>query len=260
MHAGFFLKSRDLGLWVRAWIGQGNHTTVGWLLITSMKKSRVGDLTDADCALEGRPDMTRLNFLQTYLLAKAVKALPARTTPTGNTLPLRLAKPAITENTLLWRIEFLFRPCINTPQAEATNATTPTTIATPVLTTLDTRVADGIGAAMAVNDDNASEPYGQVAADMEKYFANIGQAQAVMQKIMAEGARIAETIHAARKHNEGAHDAHARKSVSRPRTRSCSDRVPSLHHTTGAGGHDAASTTIFLTRHKHTSGFAWFRM
>jgi hypothetical protein len=128
-YANPFLRAHELGLWVRAWIGQGHDTTIGWLLITSMRRSLAGNITARDCVLEGRPGIKRNLFLKTYILANALKALPQRTTRNGNILPPRPAKPAITIYTMLWRIEFIFRPCIDTPQ-EAPGDADPASVTT----------------------------------------------------------------------------------------------------------------------------------
>jgi hypothetical protein len=69
-YARFFLVAFDQGQWIRAWIGQGNDTTIGWLLITSMRNSRGRDITADDCAREGRPDMSPSIFLKTLFWRK----------------------------------------------------------------------------------------------------------------------------------------------------------------------------------------------
>jgi hypothetical protein len=78
--------------WIRVWRGQGHIHTIGWIQIQRWDEVRLGDITEADCAREGRPDMTPLVFLHTFLLS---------------------SKKNITVDTLAVRVLFHFRPCRN---------------------------------------------------------------------------------------------------------------------------------------------------
>ena len=76
--------------WIRVWRGQGHIDTIGWMQIQRWDTVRLGDITEADCEREGRPDMEPLAFLTEFLLS---------------------SEKNINIDTVAFRLLFRFRPC-----------------------------------------------------------------------------------------------------------------------------------------------------
>ena len=84
-------RSYTLGLWIRVWRGQGHKTTIGWLLLKTWDKLKVGSITNADCVREGRPNTTPEQFSELFF-------------------------PTLGPTDELYRVTFVFRACLGCVQ------------------------------------------------------------------------------------------------------------------------------------------------
>ena len=101
VHVELMQRAHRNGWLVRVWENYGHAYTVGWLLITDMYEEKVGDLTQAECALEGLADKTPCEVIAAYFTSKQIQMKRHEK-----------GLPRVTKDTVCSVVRFIFYPLL----------------------------------------------------------------------------------------------------------------------------------------------------